>query len=743
MSDKELLRKKKRLERQSAKIGIHCFNSLYYFFKTFWPEMSGDEYIDAPHLKYLCGVIQKEAMPVIRGEFSMETLVINVPPGSSKSTIATIAFPMWVWLRAPYLASANVSYSDALSARHAKKARAITDSDKWHMLFDNLFKLKHGKALKITTQNRNSIENNFKGERFNTSVDGSVTGMHADFFIKDDMQDPKQAKSDTIREHVNEWDEETLTSRHKRPQCYLDIVIAQRLHENDLCGNILNKNIPRTHICLPAELNTAAKVVPASAESVYTDRILDPHRRPKKVLEVIKSTMKSGPYTCQYLQAPFNLEEQDIKPDMFDIVEHYPADVVFDVWVDGAFTEKTENDPSGIDIIGKSGNDVIVKDSYDVYKKLPDLLAFLVELEKNRVFDKAKSRIFIEPKASGSPLADYLEHDTEYNFVRIGEHSKQESKLVQGGHVARHEVIKPKAESHRIKILKGTWNDSYITQICGFPKAAHDEHVDNLGYAINHYYFGENTFIENYALNHLERNVTGSIPIMLSSQIAGYKISTAYEENDAGDIQMFDSPNKLYNNRYICVLVLLSEGERGGKTSIVVLDRQDLTVAALYEGADLSAKKAGLKALKIAHLYDTAKLAVAVKKRTGNTQTEENDLSHMAIAEIRRVQYDNMYFRLTVNMIRKRREREYGFEIDKSGRREVYYNLKDYIEASKVSGLPLEVFNDIKLLERKRETGEIDSQEGHQTNSSLAYSIGLKIHDEMLDGVTVKKNKRW
>ena len=135
----------------------------------------------------------------------------------------------------------NVSYSASLSERHARKARGITSSLKWKYLFDNIFLLKYKKTLQIITQNKNGMTNNFKGERFNTSVDGSITGMHADFIIKDDMQDPQQASSDTQREHANHWDEATLTSRHKKPNSWLDIIIAQRLHESDLTGYTLNK----------------------------------------------------------------------------------------------------------------------------------------------------------------------------------------------------------------------------------------------------------------------------------------------------------------------------------------------------------------------------------------------------------------------------------------------------------------------------------------------------------------------
>ena len=729
-------------EQKCAKVGVECINSFYFFFKTFWPEMSGDTYIDARHIEYICNTIQEKAMPVLRGEFSMETLIINVPPGSSKSTVATIAFPMWVWLHSPYLSSTNVSYSASLSERHARKARGITSSLKWKYLFDNIFLLKYKKTLQIITQNKNGMTNNFKGERFNTSVDGSITGMHADFIIKDDMQDPQQASSDTQREHANHWDEATLTSRHKKPNSWLDIIIAQRLHESDLTGYTLNKNIKVTQISLPAEITAASPVVPASAISLYTDGVLDPNRRPKEVLEAIKAQMGSVAYTCQYLQAPFNLEEQDIKPAMFEIIQSVPDDLVWDLWVDAAYTEKTINDPTGIDLIAKWNNNIVVKQSWDVWKKLPDLLKFIVELEREGLFDKSRGRIFIEPKASGNSLADYIEHETDYNFVRIGEHAVQERKLVQGGHYARHEVIKPKAESHRIKLLKGNWNDGFITQICGFPRAAHDEHVDTLGYAINHYFFAENSFIDAWAIDSLEKKVMDSVPIFLTGQYSIREQGVKHEVNERGDIELFDFPIEGFSYRYVCCMVLRTESERPGSTAIVVVDRITKSTMAIFRSKFITHEKAAVKAIEMASYYSEAKLIIAVQGGTG-MQNEAADFSHIAIREARAQKYRNIYIRLKENEIKKQREREYGFEVNPSSQRETYYNLKVLAESNKLPDIPEPILNDIKVVERKKATGEIAPREGQTANLALAYAIALQVSDEMQVKPYLKKNAEW
>lgn len=737
------LSEKKLLEIEAAKIGIQCFNSFYFFFKTFWPEMSGETYIDARHIQYICEKLQFFAMKVIRGEKILKTIVINVPPGSSKSTIATIALPMWVWLHKPSLSTANISYSATLSSQHAYKARAITESPKWHVLFDNIFRLRYGKELQIVKQNQNEVLNNFKGNRFNTSVGGTILGMHADIFIKDDLVSAEQAQSDVEREKANRWNDETTSSRRKNPSCYLDIYISQRLHENDICGHVLNKNLDIFHICLPAQLTGTNFVSPEEALSLYTDGILDPNRRPLDVLMVLKEEMGSSGYTGQYLQMPFSLEEQAIRPSMFEIVNERD-DMTFDLFIDGAYTEDTKNDPTGITVFGFKDHTLFVKQAYNVWKTLPELLKFIKELGTAKIFDPEKGRIFIEPKASGYSLAQYIESETDYNYVLIGLNSdKDEKNIVGQGKTARHNLIQPKAESNRIKVFRGNWNDDYLTQVCGFPKAAHDEQVDNTGYAVNHYFFAQNMFIEDWAVRKLEKVVPGSIDVNITSEITKNKFSSDYTENIKGDVQLFDDPNKLYHYRYICVAVLRSEGDRGGKTIIQVLDRLTMQIACYFESDSITPQKTGKKAIEIAALFDNAKLVIAVHKEIGNAQSEENDLSHIALAEVRKVQYENIYSRLTVNDVKLKREREYGFEVNRSTTREVYYNLKEKLESNKVPAVPLEVLDEIKLLERKKETGEVAAREGYQANAVLNYSIALKIHDEMYDRPKVKKSDRW
>lgn len=756
MSEQEINSLSEReLQLEAAKIGMECVNSFYYFFKTFWPEFSGESYIDNFHVKLICDTLQEYGEVIAKGDELRKTVIINVPPGSSKSSICTVGFPLWMWLIKPSCTTVNISYSADLSKDHQELSKTIPSSERWKLLFDNILTIQYGQPITVPICNKNKVQNNFGGKRFSTSTGGALTGKHCDIIIEDDPLNPEQAFSDAERQTAIRFHDKTVSTRKKNDNCYLNVIIAQRLHEEDVCGHVLKKNIDITHICLPGEITSSTPVEPPWARELYTDGVLNPVRKGRKVLDDLRESLGTDAYTTQVLQLPFDLEAQDITPAMFKQkhIKELPNDVVWDVFVDGAFTDKKGvNDPTGIGLFAKIGNQLFVRKFYPVYKKLPDLVSYIKEMCVNGEFNELKSRIFVEPKASGMPLVQYLENDTDYNVVLIGANNKREAKLVQEGKRARHEMIKSKAQSGRIVVVEDgiddSWINGYITEICGFPRAAHDESVDVTGYAVNHFYMKESTFIEEWALNKLEGQIIGSLPVQVTSQkVRSMNGNTShmevtFDEVDSGDVQLFDNPFKHHHHRYIVTVVMKSESERGGTTCIMVFDRLMTAVVAMYDTDNINPRQVANKALELAYLYDKAKLVVALKKDSGQAHNEELDLSHTVIQNIRKIGYDKMHSRLTVNNIKHKREREYGFEVNLSTSREIYLNLKDKIETNKISSLPKEVFEDISALERKKENGSIDGQDGREVNRGLAYAVCLKVSDEWTDKPVVKNNKR-
>jgi len=68
-------------------------------------------------------------------------LIINIPPRTLKSTLVTIAFPVWVWLTEPEHNFLTASYSLDLSTEHSVFRRNLLQSAWFHRLWGDKFHL--------------------------------------------------------------------------------------------------------------------------------------------------------------------------------------------------------------------------------------------------------------------------------------------------------------------------------------------------------------------------------------------------------------------------------------------------------------------------------------------------------------------------------------------------------------------------------------------------------------------------
>ena len=208
-----------------------CRSSFFYFVKTFWNVIIKEEPVYNWHIEALCDELQALSVSIVDRKDKPYDLIINIPPGTTKSTITTIMFPAWLWTQDATIRIITNSYSSDLSIEHATKSRDIITSEKYRRLFPNIV-LRRDKAAK------SSYENTATGARYTTSTGGTITGKHAHVVINDDPLNPAQAASDADRNTANEHTK-TLASRKVDKKNTPTITIMQRLHEMDVTGYIL------------------------------------------------------------------------------------------------------------------------------------------------------------------------------------------------------------------------------------------------------------------------------------------------------------------------------------------------------------------------------------------------------------------------------------------------------------------------------------------------------------------------
>lgn len=470
------------LRRKEALLA--SLTSYYKFFKLFFTEVTGAELVDNWHIQFMCNKLQNIGVDLIEGNIpEYDTTIFNVPPGSSKSTLISVLFPIWLWLHKPSLVIISSSYSATLSEDLARKSRRVINSELFQHIFGPYFKVKFGKEFQFTKETDQDFENNFGGRRFATSTNGTIIGIHGDLIIVDDNLSAQQAHSETEVLKSNRFYSETLMTRKKDKEKTKTIIVMQRLCENDLTGYLttLNKETPEKleKIVIPAELSK--DLAPEKLKMYYEDGLMDSRRMSKPILDNFKTTLGSLSYSSQFLQNPFNAEGGILKKSWFKILKpsEVPREVQWDVFVDGAYTKNQDNDPTGILIAGMFNSILYIRLFSSNYLEMPDLLLKFKQLRESAMV-YPESRIYIEPKASGLTLQQLLKQGG-FNSINI------KSKLVSEGKKARAHTISPFAESGRIQVVEGPWNDEFLTQLCGFPNAKHDESIDVLGYAVDHF----------------------------------------------------------------------------------------------------------------------------------------------------------------------------------------------------------------------------------------------------------------
>jgi len=157
-------------------------------------------------------------------------LMIFAPPGSAKSSYASVVAPSWACGTFPGYRVILASYAQNIAEKQSKRARQICRSPK----FVSAMKASIPKGMEAAATWGLTNEAEFMA----TGILGAVTGTRADLLIIDDpVAGREEADSETMRNKT--WDAylDDLCTRLK-PGASV-IIIQTRWHEDDLSGRIL------------------------------------------------------------------------------------------------------------------------------------------------------------------------------------------------------------------------------------------------------------------------------------------------------------------------------------------------------------------------------------------------------------------------------------------------------------------------------------------------------------------------
>ena len=307
--------------------------SFYHFLEYFWPVVSAHTFQSNWHIKYICEELMKVAERVGTGQSRLYDLVINVPPGSTKTICTSIMFPVWCWTKWYQMRFITASYSGALSLESAEYCRELVRSSAFQQIYPEI-EIKDDKDTKSNFRVVKKVVSFYNrkpeilsgGSRYSTSVGGTLTGFHGDILIVDDPLNPSQAASDIELANANRWCEQTLSTRKTNKDVTATIYVMQRLHQDDPAGHLLAKQKENIrHICLPGEsVHFKDKINPPELIEFYKDGLFDPMRLPWKVLKDLEADLGQYGYAGQIGQDPTPPGGGMFKVDHFTIINTPP-----------------------------------------------------------------------------------------------------------------------------------------------------------------------------------------------------------------------------------------------------------------------------------------------------------------------------------------------------------------------------------------------------------------------------------
>lgn len=338
-------------EQQDLARRIECEEDGLYFNRYFFKQRMGSKMLIAPHHR----VIQQTLDRVIGG--GIQRLIINVPPGYTKTEMATInliARGLALNSRARFL---HLSYSHNLALLNSSTARSIVKSKAYQSMWPmDLREDSDSKAMWWTEQG---------GGVYASSAAGQVTGFRAGHMLPgwqgalliDDPVKPDDAYSENARDGINTRFNETIRSRLAVESTPL-VVIMQRIHYNDLSGYLLRGGSGEKwhHLNLPVIIDNSLAYPEENTHGVPIEHgLADGWLWPAKHNESNRVALFSHRRTAeaQYMQNPRRFNSEGALWTEALITSAHKLQITLEkvrsvVAIDPATTAGDESDETGI-----------------------------------------------------------------------------------------------------------------------------------------------------------------------------------------------------------------------------------------------------------------------------------------------------------------------------------------------------------------------------------------------------------
>ncbi|BBE09709.1 phage protein [Mycoavidus cysteinexigens] len=438
------------------------------------------------HHALIADTVQK----VIDGE--LKNVVINVPPGSSKTELVAINLIARGLALNPRARFLHISYSDDLALLNSEMAREIIRSEEYQALWP----LAIAQDAKSKKRWNVLLDGKKAGGVYAVSLGGQITGFRAGHMapgwqgalIIDDPLKVEDAYSKAARDKANRKLVSTVKSRKAQPATPI-VVIMQRLAQEDPTGFIQMGKVPGdwTFVSIPALLDdTYVAALPSDYRDKIDTSLRDEHGRfsywpYKEPLGDLCALEQADRYvfTSQYQQQPRALGGDLIKSEWFSYYETPPRIRLRKVYADTAQKTAEHNDYSVFQLWGLGeDNRLYLLDLIRGKWPAPELKRRAIAFwNSHKPYDHKTSaplaQLLVEDKSSGTGLIQDIQEDGHIPVKGIPRGTDKLTRIMG---------VLAYIESGRIALPKNVpWVKDFIAECEAFTANnthAHDDQID-------------------------------------------------------------------------------------------------------------------------------------------------------------------------------------------------------------------------------------------------------------------------
>ena len=384
-----------------------------------------------------------------------DRLMVMMPPGSAKSTYATMLFPAWFMAARPGSALITASHTATLAQDFSRHTQRLVRE--------------HAGVLGYTTDTRAAdLWYTSNGCRvLATGVGGAVTGSRADLALIDDpVKSRKDADSERLRDVAHNWYRADLLTR-LRPGGRV-VLIMTRWHEDDLAGRLLTDEPERWRILkLPARAEANDALGRSLGEPLW------PAREAAAALDDKRSSLGEREWASLYQQSPRPFEGALFRTALLATLDAAPAGGrSVRAWDLAATRDIGTRDPdwtAGVKLTRMDDGRFVIEDVVRL-RGSPDEVEATIVATASRDGRGVPIHLPQDPGQAGKAQVLYLTRKLPGHRV--------ESKPVTGDKATRAAPLASQVNVGNVSLLRAGWNRALVGEMAGFPSAAHDDQVD-------------------------------------------------------------------------------------------------------------------------------------------------------------------------------------------------------------------------------------------------------------------------